>query len=58
MAAVTAYIRDDAFHVGAYLVRGANGSHLAAKVRPFFQYTENYPYLMYIDHDRWPIRLW
>ena len=43
---------------GAYLVRGANGRPLAAKVRPFFQYTENYPYLMYIDQETWPARLW
>lgn len=43
---------------GAYLVRGTDGRPLAAKVRPFFQYTENYPYVMYIDRDEWPKRLW
>lgn len=43
---------------GAYVARGSNGRNLMAKVRPFYQYTENYPYLMYIDRDRWPARLW
>jgi DUF1680 family protein len=43
---------------GAYRIRGTNGRVLAAKVRPFFQYTENYPYLMYIDHDDWPAGIW
>ncbi|HZD05796.1 MAG TPA: hypothetical protein VE173_12790, partial [Longimicrobiales bacterium] len=43
---------------GAYLVRGTNGRPLMAKVRPFFQYTENYPYLMYMDGEDWPARLW
>jgi hypothetical protein len=43
---------------GAYLVTGPRGRPLAAKVRPFFQYTENYPYLMYIDAEDWPARLW
>jgi uncharacterized protein len=43
---------------GVYQLRGASGRNLAAKVRPFYQYGENYPYLMYIDRDRWPARLW
>lgn len=43
---------------GAYLVPGKNGRPLAAKFRPFYQYTENYPYLMYMDRDKWPTRLW
>jgi hypothetical protein len=43
---------------GAYLVPGPNGRPLAAKIRPFYQYTENYPYLMYMDRDKWPTTLW
>ncbi len=43
---------------GAYRVRGADQRDLAARVRPFFQYYENYPYLMYIDRDEWPVDLW
>ncbi len=43
---------------GAYRVRGSDGRNLAARVRPFFQYYEDYPYLMYIDRDEWPVRLW
>jgi hypothetical protein len=27
-------------------------------VRPFYQFTENYPYLMYIDTKAWPQRIW
>ena len=43
---------------GVYRVRGTDGRPLMAMVRPFFQYTENYPYLMYIDKKDWPARLW
>ncbi len=43
---------------GAYRLRGTNGRDLAARVRPFYEYYENYPYLMYIDRDEWPVDLW
>jgi hypothetical protein len=43
---------------GAYRVRGADGRPLMALVRPFFQYTEDYPYLMYIDKNAWPVKYW
>jgi hypothetical protein len=43
---------------GAYRVRGTDGRALMALVRPFFQYTEDYPYLMYFDRKEWPVRLW
>ena len=43
---------------GAYRVRGADGRSLMAMVRPFFQYTEDYPYLMYIDAKSWPVKYW
>ena len=43
---------------GVFRVRGADGRPLMAMVRPFFQYTEDYPYLMYIDRKSWPFQLW
>ncbi len=43
---------------GAWRVRGTDGRPLMALVRPFFQYTEDYPYLMYIEKKEWPFRLW
>jgi len=43
---------------GAYRVRGADGRPLMALVRPFYQYTEDYPYLMYMDLKAWPVQLW
>jgi hypothetical protein len=43
---------------GAFRVRGTDGRRLMAMVRPFFQYTEDYPYLMYIDTKSWPVQLW
>jgi len=43
---------------GAYRVRGADGRPLMAMIRPFFQYTEDYPYLMYIDRNAWPVKYW
>jgi DUF1680 family protein len=43
---------------GVFRIRGTDGRPLMAMVRPFFQYTEDYPYLMYIDRKDWPVRLW
>ncbi len=43
---------------GAYKVRGTDGRPLMAMVRPFYQYTEDYPYLMYMDIKNWPAKLW
>lgn len=43
---------------GAFRITGTDGRPLMAKVRPFFQYTEGYPYLMYIDKQAWPAHLW
>jgi hypothetical protein len=43
---------------GAYRLRGSDGRPLMALVRPFFQYTEDYPYLMYIDRNAWPVKYW
>lgn len=43
---------------GAYRLRGADGRSLMAMVRPFYQYTEDYPYLLYLDRDAWPVNLW
>lgn len=43
---------------GAYRVRGTDGRPLMAMVRPFYQYTEDYPYLMYIDKQAWPVKFW
>jgi len=43
---------------GSYRVRGSDGRPLMAMVRPFFQYTEDYPYLMYIDVKKWPVKYW
>ena len=44
--------------LGAFRMRGTDGRSLMAMVRPFYQYTEDYPYLMYIDKKAWPVRLW
>jgi hypothetical protein len=43
---------------GAFRVQGSDGRRLMAMIRPFYQYTEDYPYLMYIDIRDWPVRLW
>src|SRR6185312_4043357 len=43
---------------GAFRLKGTDGRRLAALVRPFYQYTEDYPYLMYIDKKEWPVHLW
>jgi hypothetical protein len=43
---------------GVCRVRGTNGRNLDARARPFFQYTENFPYLMYMDLKGWPVQLW
>ncbi|HEX3877610.1 MAG TPA: beta-L-arabinofuranosidase domain-containing protein [Bryobacteraceae bacterium] len=43
---------------GAYRVKGTDGRPLMALVRPFYQYTEDYPYLMYIDKKSWPVKYW
>jgi hypothetical protein len=43
---------------GAYVIQRENGRPLGAKIRPFFQYYENYPYLMYMDYENWPYSLW
>ena len=43
---------------GSYRVQGSDGRPLMAMVRPFFQYTEDYPYLMYIDVKKWPVKYW
>jgi uncharacterized protein len=43
---------------GAFKMRGTDGRPLMAMVRPFYQYTEFYPYLMYMDRKAWPAKLW
>jgi hypothetical protein len=43
---------------GVFRVRGAGGRPLDARLRPFFQYPEFFPYLMYIDIDAWPVELY
>jgi hypothetical protein len=43
---------------GVYRMRGASGRPLDARLRPFFQYPEFFPYLMYIDLDGWPVELY
>jgi hypothetical protein len=41
-----------------FAVRTAGGGTLAPKFRPFYQYAEGFPYLMYIDRNAWPAELW
>jgi hypothetical protein len=36
----------------------ADGRNLPRKIRPYFTYAENYPYLAYFDFKAWPVKMW
>lgn len=43
---------------GVFQVRGADGGNLRRRVRPYYTFGENFPYLMYIDARAFPPEMW
>lgn len=41
-----------------FVTPGVDGRQLARKIRPYFSYGENYPYLAYVDFKAWPVKMW
>jgi DUF1680 family protein len=43
---------------GVFKVQPPDGSRVRSLFRPFYTVEENYPYKMYFDKDRLPVRFW
>ena len=43
---------------GVFQVRGLDGQILRRRVRPYFSFGENFPYLMYMDTKAYPMKMW
>ena len=43
---------------GFFKVQPSDGSRVRSMFRPFYTIEENYPYKMYFDKDKLPIKFW